>query len=100
MNLPKNYLVSAIAPLAIIGATCIFTNCSRGRQVSVQKAVRNNQTIEVGMTGDQIRSSWGEPTSINRATTPLGDREVLNYPGNIHAEVDESGHCATIGVPQ
>jgi hypothetical protein len=42
-----------------------------GNKDFTEQAIRKNQVF-MGMTQDQVRTSWGEPTNINRTVTPNG----------------------------
>lgn len=44
-----------------------------------------SRQIEIGMTNEQVRVSWGNPYKINTTTSSNGDREQWVY-GEIHSD--------------
>jgi hypothetical protein len=40
-----------------------------------------SQKIMMGMTPDQVRTSWGEPKSVTRSVSSLGTLEMWWYSG-------------------
>lgn len=81
-------LMLIAAPVLATDAGCISYTSSQLRSFVIQK------TIKVGMTRDQVKRSWGEPTKV-RTSYPGGDEWEYWNPAGDQVVTFGSHGCVT-----
>jgi len=79
VTLPVDPATTAILPddNAIKISWCDFNRVSR-EFIDVDRMILEHE-IRIGMSKDEVRKSWGEPSTINTTTTAEGRREQWVY---------------------
>jgi len=79
VTIPVEPATTAILPddNAIKISWCDFNRVSR-EFIDVDRMILEHE-IRIGMSKDEVRKSWGEPSTINATTTAAGPREQWVY---------------------